>query len=76
MLGDEPPDEDSLHSTFATFDPGCMVSELRSLSILTCVGRPRGGCGGCRTSRRAPPQFWQAEARRRRDGMSAAKGLN
>ena len=37
MLGDEPPDEDSLHSTFATFDPGCMVSELRSLSILTCV---------------------------------------
>ena len=42
MLGDEPPDEDSLHSTFATFDPGCMVSELRSLSILTCVGRPRG----------------------------------
>ena len=37
MVGDEPPDEDSLHSNFATFDPGCMVSELRSLSILTCV---------------------------------------
>ena len=75
MLGDEPPDEDSLHSTFATFDPGCMVSELRSLSILTCVGRPRGGCGGCRTSRRAPPQFWQAEARRRRDGDECRKRL-
>lgn len=32
------PDEDSLYSTFATFEPGCMLSELRCLSILTCVG--------------------------------------
>ena len=30
---------------------------------------------GCRTSRRAPPQFWQAEARRRRDGDECRKRL-
>ena len=74
MLGDEPPDEDSLHSTFATFDPGCMVSELRSLSILTCVGRPRGlRSGGCRTSRARRHNFGKPK-RVEGDGMIAAKG--
>ena len=61
------PDEDSLYSTFATFEPGCMISELRCLSILTCVGT-RGLRRCCPRfavcPRVMPRQFWQARALR------------
>ena len=72
------PDEDSLYSTFATFEPGCMISELRCLSILTCVGTRglRRCCPRFCCPRVMPRQFWQARALRSGAKVGVGGGHN